>query len=484
MVSYLLFISLFLPNVVAAQDVWIHASGIDRNLHTQNFTYFYEEARDFLRECKASPLKPDCHLYINPDKTLASKPDELKDLDFTGQKIPTAKMVLEDFRRSIKKAKPGDTIILSLANHGGPTAKGNSCIFLSGVDYLCETDLAKVLKERPAGVKVYINADGCFSGAFVDIASKDVCVTTWADRRAVGVGGSNRLWNHAITSQASLLSDLKKPMELGFEWTPTMASQSMKNIMCMKIRAALYSAAPAPTSVSDEVSDQLMGPFGCSTYLDPNDRLSVGGLAIEAQQYLNLITKLKPFSCEQAGLSGEDCNFFTNLQSEDLRSTLVDLQQLGKQFDDSFWHMNEFYTIEAAKLKADLPDEDLRHCAEMLIGSKDYTADRCYRNGKTLDKDSILKVTKEIAAIQKILTDRKAEQVRLSQEFHSKVANLFSGKYAAAYQNLESCLFDVEDRLDHKTSDPYLPHGANYPRKFTEQDVKDASSCESSIHFR
>ena len=223
-----------------ARDVWIHVAGLDKTLLSQNFSDFYFEAREFEAACKASPKHPDCQLYINSDKKLAAHPEDLKDIEFTNAIVPTSKSVLSQFSNALKKAKAGDTIILSLHNHGGPTHKGNSCIYFSGTDFVCETDLAKILMNRPPGVKVLVNADGCFSGAFVDVATKDVCVTTWADRRFVGYGGNKGLWGLIREKDAKNLAELEAPLSKGFMNKPTMGSQSMKSIKCMNLRAVLY----------------------------------------------------------------------------------------------------------------------------------------------------------------------------------------------------------------------------------------------------
>jgi hypothetical protein len=190
---------LFLTSAAAqARDVWIGAVGIDQNIRTQNYQAFYSGAEDFIDDCTALGLdaKTDCRLYINSDPKLKCPSNQ----DYTvrtgnsalsADRVlapPTSNLVLNDLRNALKNAKTGDNIVFSLMDHGSPSKTDPSCVYLSSFDTICTSDLKKLLSELKAqglparGVKVFIDAEGCFSGAFNGLSSDQVCARTTSDR--------------------------------------------------------------------------------------------------------------------------------------------------------------------------------------------------------------------------------------------------------------------------------------------------------------
>lgn len=53
------------------------------------------------------------------------------------------------------KAKNGDTVVISLQNHGAPdvTGAGKSCVWMNSKDYICDSDVALILKTNQSVLK-------------------------------------------------------------------------------------------------------------------------------------------------------------------------------------------------------------------------------------------------------------------------------------------------------------------------------------------
>lgn len=235
------FLHIFHLSTATAKDVWIHAIGIDENVHAQNFGDLYRSGPDFEASCASSRRKPECHLFLNEDKSLM--PGEPIPLDIKNNKGPPRSAALKSLiQQKLANADRGDTIIISLVNHGAPVAgKSSSCIWLSSKDYICDDDLKELLKSKPAGVKVLVNADACFTGGFSNLASSEICVTTASDSFNFGTGVTHGLWNAVKNRHIKKLSDIEEPIfnESGTQLLLT--SQLAISQRCREARAKLGS---------------------------------------------------------------------------------------------------------------------------------------------------------------------------------------------------------------------------------------------------
>lgn len=139
-------------------------------------------------------MKSQCKLFVDPKLNSASSGS------------PTRGGVLKEFADALNNAKPGDEVVLSLVDHGTPGFISSSCVHLNSIDAVCLNSIKDILKSKKPGVKVFIDADACFSGAFAELANRDVCTFTQADRfRAWDTlpGESEGFWSAADRAKTS-----------------------------------------------------------------------------------------------------------------------------------------------------------------------------------------------------------------------------------------------------------------------------------------
>lgn len=184
-----MFLILFIiPQLVFAENIWIHAVGIDELHPTQNYSNYYRSAADFNEKCAQSGKSSQCHLFINNDTRYhspnqSSFPENIQSIET----IPIGKTYQSYFKNKIMNAKSGDTVVISLQNHGAPVlGGGSSCIWMNSKDYICNSDVAEILKYKPAGVKVVLSGNACFAGGFAELSTSDVCTVTTSFRLNFG----------------------------------------------------------------------------------------------------------------------------------------------------------------------------------------------------------------------------------------------------------------------------------------------------------
>jgi hypothetical protein len=212
------------PARILAKSTWINVVGIHEHYTPLNYFSFYSENKDFLKFCKENPSR-DCVNYINPDVNLMhlTKSDAQvvksfgiefnKFFGLTSSQGPADKTkVFESLKKAIENANENDEIIFSLKNHGGPNEEGKSpsCITLNSKEEICENELKEFLAQNPRkpGVKLLVVADGCYSGGFVSLSSKNTCVVTTAPQKAVGYAGTARIWDLLKEQKITKLSQL------------------------------------------------------------------------------------------------------------------------------------------------------------------------------------------------------------------------------------------------------------------------------------
>src|SRR5690606_16928213 len=102
---------IFHLSTALAKDVWIHAVGIDESVKTQNFGDFYRTGRDFESACAASTRHPECHLFINEDRSLMV--GEGVPIDLKRNSGPARSATLKTLiQQSLAKAGKNDTVII------------------------------------------------------------------------------------------------------------------------------------------------------------------------------------------------------------------------------------------------------------------------------------------------------------------------------------------------------------------------------------
>ncbi len=203
---------------VYAKEVWFGITGINRQNREMNHTGFYTESNAFLQACKKNPNR-ECHRYINGNTSLAAESGKANAPQIIGENsgTPTANrgasnsVVLRQITTTIANASAGDRIVISLSNHGGPGwdrgGRDLSCIFVQHGQKICDSDLARIIGDLPQrkGFQVAIVADGCFSGGFNKLSSRNVCVATTADQQRAGYG--TRFWSSVAERSPATLAD-------------------------------------------------------------------------------------------------------------------------------------------------------------------------------------------------------------------------------------------------------------------------------------
>jgi hypothetical protein len=208
-----------------------------------------------------------------------------------------------------------------------------------------------------------------------------------------------------------------------------------------------------------------------------------------AESYLKLLTVIAPLSCDQAGLTGDSCRLLKLMQRDDLRGKVSEIISKSEKYQDLWLHPlgQQISTpnIVSVVINADLPPE-LARCAYTKFISPSFDVSECYINGVKITPSQLAEVTAEVTGIKQKLADRDAQMKQIQTQIRSDLGTLFTDPSFDTARELGSCFFDVESAIDHKTSDQYINAigGAHFPRNFTDSDVQDAKTCESSIHFR
>lgn len=200
-----------------AKSMWLRVTGIDSEVPEQNYASYYSDTDSFYQHCsKTLPSKDRCIVFINTDKSLIN-PSAINDFatpDLSYSKGTKSRdEILKTFAEALDQAQQGDQIVFSLVNHGAPSREYNSpsCIYIDQNEAICENDLARLIGDKPKrkGFKVFIHASGCYSGAFLNLANKNVCPIVSSSQFQVDYSAKLPFWSYVQKEKPKLVSQAK-----------------------------------------------------------------------------------------------------------------------------------------------------------------------------------------------------------------------------------------------------------------------------------
>lgn len=316
---------------LAHRTVWIRAQGVDAFHPKDNFLAFYQDSAAFLNRCASSSQHPDCYLFSDPDSSHSADPEKVQALHLPKTPLATKEAVLGTFRTELLKGSSGDQVILNLNSHGSPSKTANSCLWMSDGQPICETDLTEILQLKPPGVTVYIDAEGCFSGAFVDLAQQDICVSVSSDRRSAGFSGEGFLWTKLQKRSAQNLADIDIPS----------GSKQIESLLCRKARARVYwQLWPALGSFMDETEPDwtiptLNSDLLAKDFLLQGDSDDFVRTESYVRGYLEFLKQASAIKCEDVGFSGDLCKSLHSFLSQDFFHEIEKLNETANQLTRS-----------------------------------------------------------------------------------------------------------------------------------------------------
>jgi hypothetical protein len=309
----------------SAKELWYHVGAIQNYDSDLVQREHLDEARAFLDACKGRGLTLGKECFVFIDSRLLPPGERLPFVSGT----PTRNRVLRAFRRAILQAKSGDQIVLSIFDHGYNGPVHGSCIRLSGSS-ICKSDLKKIFKEKQLGVKIFLMAQACHSGAVTQLSHSELCTFVGASKYKPSHGA--RFWQKVTKLKPLTLKELKERYEFwgtrqdggGFASqliTEKICSQSLteeEGYANLELRSLVQEQAKRIDSVINSYTSIRPSPikeralfFSRSTlkrvgYIDQGARLFEGdltrqcrnqrapfGLCADVKQYLRLQRKLK-----------------------------------------------------------------------------------------------------------------------------------------------------------------------------------------------
>ncbi len=160
----------------------------------KNMSPLYASAREFISVCEKS--NAECSLFI--DLTAPRKDDVDIEVPNTPivKEFESKKTILKTFEKALKNSKSGDKVVFSVIGHGSPESSKSCIITGGGKGKICSEDLKKIIeKYKKPGVKVLISAEGCWTGTFHELASKEVCTyATSSKSKQSYLNNGNGFW--------------------------------------------------------------------------------------------------------------------------------------------------------------------------------------------------------------------------------------------------------------------------------------------------
>ncbi len=482
-----LFIVLQLSVRVYATDVWIHAVGINETRVQQNYGSFYKSAQDFENQCASSNKKPECILFLNNSPKLRAY-DEANSFKLPhNQGSPTAKSLKKLISEKLENAKSGDTLVISLQNHGAPVSgQSPACIWLSASDFICENDLKNILLKKPAGVKVFINADSCFSGAFAELATSEICTASMSDRLNFGRMGRRNLWNSVLERHPQNLSDLSEPIfnESGTE--RLLGSQLMLQQLCQGARKKNGSKLSVSNLSFVANLPILDNPKDCRDV-----DLTSGKLAAVAKQVFSVLAKSAQ-PCESLNLPKPVCDASGRIMRSDssIKKNIHELEMIAnKEMEIGSWVGKNAaaISINARKVK-----EQMRHLSagEIYELSDSFALGQEPQWGKFSKKN--LSIAKNVWDQSKGFTYAIRDANQLKKQTDAIIIKLKKSKTYEDLLTVQNCLFENQpetiagqkNKEDAETLQYSRSIANQFPqKKFTINDYEDARKCEASIRF-
>ncbi len=477
-----------LTSVIRAQaaDVWIDVVGIDQVKHEQSYQEFYTSAQNFEAECKTSIKKPSCFLFLNEDPQLAPLLVSIpKGLSFN-QGQPESTKLSQFILNKIMTAKSDDTVIISLNDHGAPVPnRSAACVWLSAQDYFCESDLIEILKKKPPGVKVFIDAAACFSGDFSNLSNSEVCVATASNRLNVGSVSARNLWASLSFRHPQTLTDLQEPIFKESGHQRFLGSQLMLNQLCRKTREKL-----GPDATTSMLSTVLAIPV-----IEPNrecrDMTMTAPKVSELISVIsNSLSSQKEQTCKSLSLPNVVCSARSHLIKADseLRSAMTELNLIDSKerrfVSDAMKNLNsDNKLIEKIhfQLKSLSPAEQKEFEESFELG-----LDPDWQKFSHDSREVAQKIWPELAPLLAKVRDAYANKAKIDQI----ISELKQKGYYQDLITLQTCLY--ENAPSPAETHPELAFAINYYRneevkfpekQFTEKDYTEARKCEDSIHF-
>lgn len=459
------------------ENIWIHAVGIHEDNPNQNFDTFYKSAVSFNNECQQSKLKPNCSLYINDDPKFRPSTSDFSDSIKNNFGSPNTQSLKKTIADKIQQAKDGDTVIISLQNHGAPVdGQSPACIWLSSNDHICESDIAEILKNKPKGVKIFVNADACFSGAFADLSSSEVCTTTQANRLEFGYTNRRSIWNAISERYPSTLHDLAEPIIKESGQQRLLSSQVILQQLCRTARKK--------TSLDSVISSLSIDDSNTAGY-DPSvcrdNDITARKLNAFAKQVMSVVQKNQ--SCKELELPKAVCNAQKRLKNKKMEiSQLINkLEPIeSSELDIKSWMTQNAASIPSMmnalseQMKNLTPDEVREMTDSIKLGrTPDWSK---------FTPDRVSEIKKGWETAQPVFSRFTQTSINTKQ-IDEAVAQL---KKLGAYDDLvtvQGCFYENSPQTDSDLN-YYQIIGKKFPeRKFTEDDYNKALKCESSIRF-
>jgi len=460
-----------------AKDVWIHAIGVNEEMPSQNYGDFYRSANYFESVCSDSTRKPECHLFLNEEKTLMPTGGDPIELNLTRNSgAPSAEALKALILDKFSKAERGDMIVISLKNHGAPVAgQSSSCIWLSARDYICDKDLAEILKSKPAGVKVLIDADACFSGAFANAASPEVCVAVGSDQLNTGSLATHGLWDQIKTRRPKSLYDLREPVFKESGAQIILTSQLALGQLCQNAREKIG----RDLSISN-LSFLLSYEDGLPNKCDPN--YNAAKVTHLVKSVMNILEQVDSKTCEALMLPQEVCAARERLKKSglDIKTASAQLAQVfGKKQEDTKIIFDAFKAMK--EQTKNLSSDELRELTDSAELSREPNWSKFSIGRRAIARD----LWRASQKLQEQLKQVEGVDTPLLKQFKEK-------GYYDDLLTVQGCLFQHEPVEPETQANPENAQALRYfraiqksfpPRRFTESDFKDAKTCESSIHF-
>jgi hypothetical protein len=491
-----------------ARDIWIHAVGINTSSKSQNQSGFYVSAQDFLTACNSSNKNPECHLFINPDpQYMAIKNLSKEQLAFSLNDGPaSSQKVLAALKNAIATAgPPPNTIILSLQNHGAPREiiggpeliaeykkqkfkseseekefwnrnlrPGNSCISLNDEDRVCDNDLIPILEKAPPGTTILVNADGCYSGAFANVAKANACAVTATDQLHFGIGGQDSFWKNISHNEAKNLDELRAPVRTGNSWR--ISSQTIMRSLCKKSREKVLSIEV------NKILENLnmftaVRDSSCSKDIGEGERLIPEA---DLSNEINLLPKfLTNQSCQILELPNSACLALKRLQKLDPKISRK-LAELGKGIEEYNQAESDLDKIGKSEM-GKVDDSNVRTAIDLVVQGEvplDF-----YNKWKTFPK------IQEVAA--PLLQQKAHATIAHAAARDSILDALKELQTTQAYDDwlvIHACLLpnDQDDLVlgGNSQTDEWNEIARNsVPIHFTEADYEKARQCERKVSF-
>lgn len=456
-----------------AKSMWFHVTGIDKKVPEQNRFSFYSAADSFYQHCsKTLPSTDQCKVFVNTDKSLVdpSEANELTALDLSYSKGHKSRdELLKTFADALDNAQKGDQIVFSLKNHGAPSIDQNSpsCIYIDENEAICENDLAKLINDQPKrrGFKVFIVADGCYSGGFLNLANENVCPIVSGSQFQVSHTSKLSFWSYVHKEKPALVRQAKPR-----NTSSSKSYYSPQDIHFLNGCNWAKKRWPKGQFLSHLISHTYALENSCSSELPNSDHLNeISSFLIDWD-----VHKLQAEAC--AKKDSNECEFMNRVQqskeallhltkySSEAQQSLTLIQKLDGELQDASKNLN----LEELQIVSYLSFKDL------FPGDERYDSALKKLENFQEPKKSALKAVIEKRKEAGENFDRKAQE--LNQHFSKVLRDPKTDFAKEVFICLNSEGFDPAD------------YWAQMALQFkqvpiTDKQIKQAKECEESFRL-